>query len=94
MIWLGFSLAGVSALASVVFFVRAWKESRSDDSIGWKWCSRLIWLGNIVYWQGLELQRYLEGLPYRPFHALFGAALFGAYLWVIARMAAGAVRPR
>jgi len=86
MIGLGIFFGAVS----LFFFGRAWKEARSDDSIAWKWCSRLIWLGSIGGLQAVEFQRYLEGLTYRPFFALYAGVLVGVLLWIFARLVAGA----
>ncbi len=46
-----------------------------------KWLARLIWLGSIGFFQALELQRYLNGLPYRPFFALYAGVICGAVVW-------------
>jgi hypothetical protein len=45
---------------------------------------RLIWLGNIGFFQVLELIRYLNGQTYRPFFALYAAALFALVAWFAA----------
>ncbi|MBR0756685.1 hypothetical protein JQ604_31285 [Bradyrhizobium jicamae] len=91
MIWLGLFFLAVS----LFFFGRAWKESQTDDSILWKWCSRLIWFGSIGGVQVIEFRRYLEGLTYRPFFALFAGVLLGVMLWIFGRMIASAnLRPR
>ena len=69
MIW--FSIfAGLPA-----FFIlrRAWKEGDLDPVI-WKWFVRFIWLGSIAFFQVLELERYVEGLTYRPFFGLYATA--------------------
>jgi hypothetical protein len=49
-----------------------------------KWVVRLIWLGSIAVFQALEFQRYLDGLLYRPFFALFTAVIVATFVWFIA----------
>jgi len=81
MIWVSI-LAG----AFVLFLIgRVWKEGGSD-SIAWKWFVRLIWLGSIAFFQAVELQRYLEGLTYRPFFGLYASVLFAGLVWFSARL--------
>jgi hypothetical protein len=51
----------------------------------WKWLVRFIWVGSIVFFQILELHRYLSGQTYRPFFGLYAAVLFALVLWFTAR---------
>lgn len=81
MIW--FSIfAGLLAF----FILRsAWKGGDLDQII-WKWFVRFIWLGSIAFFQALELERYLEGLTYRPFFGLYASLLFAAVVWFSAKI--------
>jgi hypothetical protein len=57
-----------------------------DNGILWKWALRLIWVGSIVFFQALELRRYVCGESYRPFFALYTAVLVSLFLWFLASM--------
>ena len=81
MIWVSI-LAGAFALFMIR---RVWKEGGSD-SIAWKWFVRLNWFGSIAFFQALELQRYLEGLTYRPFFGLYASVLSAGLVWFSARL--------
>jgi hypothetical protein len=81
MIWVSI-LAGAFALFMIR---RVWKEGGSD-SIAWKWFVRLNWFGSIAFFQALELQRYLEGLTYRPFFGLYASLLLATLVWFSARL--------
>ena len=54
------------------------------DPILWKWLIRLIWVGSILFFQGLELQRYFSGQTCRPFFGLYTAVLVALLLWFVA----------
>jgi hypothetical protein len=64
--------------------------SKPDDLLGdlapiaWKWLVRLIWLGSVATFQTLEILRYRSGETYRPFFALFAAAIFACVIWLLA----------
>jgi hypothetical protein len=64
--------------------------SKPDDlledlaPIAWKWLVRLIWLGSVATFETLELLRYWSGNTYRPFFALFAAAIFASLIWLLA----------
>jgi hypothetical protein len=61
-----------------------WKSTRSEidnEPLLPKWLVRLIWLGSIAFFQAIEFQRYLGGLSYRPFFALFTAVICAAVVW-------------
>jgi threonine/homoserine/homoserine lactone efflux protein len=47
---------------------------------------RLIWLGSIATFEALEILRYWSGKTYRPFFALFVAAIFAFLIWFVACM--------
>jgi hypothetical protein len=84
----GRSMIWVSIIAGafVLFMIgRVWKEGGSD-SIAWKWFVRLIWLGSIAFFQAVELQRYFEGLTYRPFFGLYASVLLAGLVWFSARL--------
>jgi hypothetical protein len=55
-----------------------------DLGIGWKWLVRLIWLGSIATFETLEVFRYWSGKTYRPFFALFAAAICAFLTWFVA----------
>jgi hypothetical protein len=57
-----------------------------DNGILWKWTLRLIWVGSIVFFQALELRRYVSGESYRPFFGLYTAVLISLFLWFLASM--------
>jgi hypothetical protein len=79
------------------------RESGSDESvapmpddllgdlgpIAWKWLVRLIWLGSIATFEILEVLRYQSGQTYRPFFALFVAAIFASLTWLVAGLFRG-----
>jgi hypothetical protein len=52
--------------------------------IAWKWLVRLIWLGSVATFETLELLRYWSGETYRPFFALFAAAIVALLIWQVA----------
>jgi hypothetical protein len=52
--------------------------------IAWKWLVRLIWLGSIAIFETLEVLRYWSGKTYRPFFALFVAAICAFLIWLVA----------
>jgi hypothetical protein len=56
-----------------------------DLGIAWKWFVRLIWLGSIATFETLEIIRYWSGKTYRPFSALFVAAICAFLIWLVAR---------
>jgi hypothetical protein len=64
--------------------------STPDDLLGdlapiaWKWLVRLIWVGSVATFETLELLRYWSGKTYRPFFALFAAAIFALLIWQVA----------
>jgi threonine/homoserine/homoserine lactone efflux protein len=45
---------------------------------------RLIWLGSIATFEALEVLRYWSGKTYRPFFALFVAAICAFLIWLVA----------
>jgi hypothetical protein len=61
-----------------------------DDPIGdfgpiaWKWLVRLIWLGSAATFETLEILRYRSGETYRPFFAVFAAAIVALLIWQVA----------
>jgi hypothetical protein len=65
-------------------------RSKPDDLLGdlgpiaWKWLVRLIWLGSAATFETLEILRYRSGETYRPFFALFAAAIFACLIWLLA----------
>jgi hypothetical protein len=74
-----------------------WKSRRSEidnEPLLPKWLVRLIWLGSIAFFQALEFQRYLGGLSYRPFFALFAAVICAAVVWFAVRGHADLSRQR
>src|SRR3569832_1317854 len=80
MIWL--SLFAVPLAIQIARYRRG-----SDlDPILWKWLVRLIWLGSIAAFQVLELQRYHQGLSYRPLFGFYAGVLFALVAWVAARL--------
>jgi hypothetical protein len=82
MIWLS-----LFAVPLAFLIARYWRDSDLDPIL-WKWFIRLIWLGSIVAFQALELQRYRQDLPYRPFFGLYAGVLFALAVWVAARLLA------
>jgi hypothetical protein len=66
--------------------------SITDDLLGdlgpiaWKWLVRLIWLGSIATFEALEVLRYWSGQTYRPFFALFVAAIFACLIWLVVNL--------
>ena len=88
MVW--FLIVFVGSLAFLIFR-RTWKESDLDPIL-WKWFVRLIWLGSIAFFQAVELQRYLEGLSYRPFFGLYAGLLLAVVIWLPARLFASVGR--
>jgi hypothetical protein len=74
-----FSIVFIGSLAFIILR-RTWKES-DPDPILWKWFIRSIWLGSIGFFQALEIDRYLEGLSYRPFFGLYAGILLAAVAW-------------
>lgn len=62
----------------------------------WKWLIRLIWMGSIVFFQVVELHRYLNDQTYRPFFALYAAVLLALFLWFVVSVLARvrSVQPR
>lgn len=74
-----------------------WKSPGSEidnEPLLPKWMVRLIWLGSIAFFQALEFQRYLVGLSYRPFFALFAAVICAAVVWFAVRGHADLSRQR
>jgi hypothetical protein len=66
----------------IVFLIlRRFRKETDLDPIIWKWFVRSIWLGSIIFFQALEIQRYHEGLVYRPFFGLFSGLLFALVTW-------------
>jgi hypothetical protein len=57
---------------------------RDLGPIAWKWLVRLIWLGSIATFEALEVLRYWSGKTYRPFFALFVAAICAFLIWLVA----------
>jgi hypothetical protein len=54
--------------------------------IAWKWLVRLIWVGSVATFEALEVLRYRSGQTYRPFFALFVAAICASLIWLAASM--------
>jgi hypothetical protein len=54
------------------------------DPIAWKWLVRLIWVGSVATFETLELLRYWSGKTYRPFFAVFAAAIVALLIWQVA----------
>jgi hypothetical protein len=77
----------------VLRFRRVWKESDLDPIL-WKWFVRLIWVGSIGFFQAVELQRYCEGLAYRPWFGLYAGVLFALAIWFLASLSANLSRRR
>jgi uncharacterized membrane protein YfcA len=72
-------------------------ESSSNSDLApilWKWLVRLLWLGSIGLFQGVELHRYLSGQTYRPFFALYAGVLCALVAWFAVSAAAGVSRRR
>ncbi len=59
------------------------------EPILWKWVVRLIWVGSIVFFQILELHRYMSGQTYRPFFGLYVAVLTACFFWFVAKLMTG-----
>jgi hypothetical protein len=71
------------------------EESFADfQPILWKWLVRLIWVGSIVFFQIVELHRYLNGQTYRPFFGLYAAVLFALVAWFTVHAIASVSRRR
>ena len=81
-------------VALLVFLaLRIARRKGSDlDPILWKWFVRLIWLVSFTVFQALELQRYLEGLSYRPFFGLYAGVLCAAVVWLLVNLLANVSR--
>jgi hypothetical protein len=54
-----------------------------DSGIAWKWLVRLIWSGSIATFEIIEVLRYWSGREYRPFFALFVAAICAFLIWFV-----------
>jgi hypothetical protein len=90
-------LISIFLILAVLRIRSGWKSDRSEidsEPLLPKWLVRLIWLGSIVFFQALEFQRYLGGLSYRPFFALYAAVIFAALAWFALRAQADISRQR
>jgi hypothetical protein len=81
MIWLSIFAGSLAFL-----ILRRIRKEGDLDPILWKWFVRLIWIGSIGFFQALELQRYIEGMAWRPFFGLYASVLFAAVVWFSARL--------
>jgi hypothetical protein len=75
----------ILAVSIVFLILRRFRKESDLDPILWKWFVRSIWLGSIIFFQALEIQRYHEGLTYRPFFGLYAGVLFAFVIWFAAR---------
>jgi hypothetical protein len=87
--WNGRNMIWISILAGAValFMIRrVWKEGRFGfDSLEMA-CPSGLASAVLLFFQALELQRYLEDLTYRPFFGLYASLLFAAVVWFSARL--------
>jgi len=74
----------IFAVLMVFLILRRFRKESDLDPIIWKWFVRSIWLGSIIFFQALEIQRYHEGLTYRPFFGLYVGVLFAFVIWFVA----------
>jgi hypothetical protein len=69
-------------------------ENVNGRPILWKWTTRLIWIGSIVFLQIAEYCRCLDGKTYRPFFSLYAGVILALVLWLCAFLMANRASKR